>query len=234
MSSTTQPVRPVTRTPFHARRMTRRAGVLACGALATLLFSSCATRQPLRGQTVTGLDRTLTGFTYVESGDLVELIVNTKPTRLREDGPYVPIEIVVANRGLKKLTLTRESFVLIDEDKNRYPVAGPQELMRGYSFLDFDRNPAIADVAGVVAARYEAYSRLPSKFSPTRVAERNRSNLVRDLVVLPKFGYLIDVVYFPLPSTGVKGRQFELFLQAPELPDPVFVRFLVKGDKKKS
>ena len=60
--------------------------------------------------------------------------------------------------------------------------------------------------------------------APHREMEDN----VRDLVALPRFGYMLDMLYFPAPSTGVKGHTFELFLQAPELPDPVFVRFEVR------
>ena len=34
-------------------------------------------------------------------------------------------------------------------------------------------------------------------FSPTRNFVFGRSNIVRDLVSLPKFGYLLDFIYFP-------------------------------------
>jgi hypothetical protein len=51
---------------------------------------------------------------------------------------------------------------------------------------------------------------------------------VRDAMQLPKFGYLVDYIYFPRPVGGVKNQRFELFLNAPQLPDPVFVRFEVR------
>jgi hypothetical protein len=190
------------------------------------VVTGCATRREIRGQAVDGLDRKLSTFAYIEDGDLVDFIVATKATRYRDGEPYVPIEVGVANRGLKQLTLSRESFVLIDAEGNRYPAAGPSELMQSYEFLDLDQR--LLELRGVVDTKYAAMTPYPSKFSPTRAASSRRSNLVRDTVSLPRFGYMLDILYFPAPSTGVKDQRFELFLQAPELPDPVFVKFEVK------
>jgi hypothetical protein len=191
-----------------------------------VVATGCATRREIRGQAVDGLDRKLSTFAYIEDGDLVDFIVATKATRYRDGEPYVPIEVGVANRGLKQLTLSRESFVLVDSQGNRYPAAGPSELMQSYEFLDLDQR--LLELRGVIDTKYAAMTPYPSKFSPTRAATSRRSNLVRDTVSLPRFGYMLDILYFPAPSTGVKDQRFELFLQAPELPDPVFVKFEVK------
>ncbi len=199
---------------------------IAVLAGALLLTSACVTRREITGQEVSGLDRKLSTFVYIEDGDLVDFLVATKATRYRDGQPYIPVEIGVANRGLKQLSMGRESFVLVDEAGNRYPAAGPTELMESYEFLDMDQN--LVEIAAVVDTKYAAFTRYPSKFSPTRAARRGTSNIVRDLVALPRFGYMLDMLYFPAPSTGVKGHTFELFLQAPELPDPVFVRFEVR------
>jgi len=207
-------------------RFRRATQVAALVALAGAVLAGCATRREVRGQEATGLDRKLSTFAYIEDGDLVDFIVATKAARYRDGEPYVPIEIGVANRGLKQLTLSRESFVLVDEEGNRYPAAGPAELMQSYEYLDLDQR--LLELEGVVDTKYAAMTRYPSKFSPTRQARRTTSNLVRDLVSLPRFGYMLDILYFPAPTTGVKGHKFELFLQAPELPDPVFVKFEVK------
>ena len=193
--------------------------------LGTVMLS-CAGRKEMRGQQVTGLDRKLATFSYIESGDIIDFIVSTKPTRYREDSPYIPLEIAVGNRGLKQLTLTRESFILIDEAGNRYPVANPKELMQNYDFLSWDRK--LSELPGIVDSRFAAFTRYPSMFSPTREIRTVGSSLVRDMVSLPKFGYLIDYIYFKKPATGVLNHRFELFMQAPELQDPVFVKFMVK------
>jgi len=207
--------------------MSYRRSCLVVLALSLILLPGCPVRQPLRGQPVDGLDRKLSTFAWIEDGDLVTFIVDTKATRYREDTAYIPLEIAVANNGVRQITLTRESFTLVDEAGNRYPAAGPRELMESYEFLDLDRD-ALAELDGIVFNKFAAYQRYASKFSPNREAPFGSSNVVQDRVVLPKFGYLIDRIYFPAPSTGVLQHKFELFLAAPELEDPVFVKFMVR------
>ena len=205
-----------------------RRGPVRVGILLLLgaLLSSCATRQPVRGQEARGFDRKLSTFAYVEQGDIVTLIVDTRVARDKDGQPYMPLEIAVANHGLRKLTLTRESFTLIDGTGQRYPMASPRELLQGYDMLDFDRN--LAELEGIVFNRFGASARYPSNFSPTRTGLVGRSSLVRDLVALPKHGYLIDFIYFPAPKTGILNQPFELFLDSGDLEDPVFVKFEVR------
>ncbi len=201
-------------------------------ALVLLLVSAlgwlaCAERRQTRARELAGLDRTLSTFAFIEEGNLVSLVVDTRATRYREKAGYIPLEIAIANLGVKQMTLTRESFTLHDSQGNKYACAGPKELMEKYEFLDLDRT--LEELYSVVFNRYAALTRYPCKFSPTRAAPTNpfESGLVRDQVVIPKFGYLVDFIYFPTPGTGVLKQRFELFVTAPELPDPVFVKFAV-------
>lgn len=199
-------------------------GLLLASAL--LLSSlSCAGRSEIRGVETTGLDRKLGTFSFIEEGDLVSFIVNARATRYREEDAFFPLEICVANRGLKNLTLTRESFILIDEEGNRYHVVPPRDLIESYRFLDLDRE--LAELEGIVFNRFAAFTRYFSNFSPTRLGRANASTVVKDRVTLPRFGYFIDFVYFPRPQTGVKEHRFELHMEAPELPHPIFVKFIV-------
>lgn len=202
----------------------KRLGVLA----ALLLLAACAGRSELRGQPSSGLDRKLSTFAYIEDGELIDLIVGTRPARYRDDSAFMPVEISIANRRLKQLTLSRESFILVDEEGNRYPCASPQELLDGYQFLDWDREPSVSELYALIDTKYAAFTRYASKFSPTRQARSSRYGVVLDVVALPKFGYLLDMLYFPAPTTGIKGHRFELFVSAPELEDPVFVKFEVR------
>ena len=189
--------------------------------------ASCATRQPMTGQVAPNLDAKLSTFAYIEDGKLVTLIVDTRPTRYRDNEPYAPVEIAIANRGVRQLTLTRESFTLADEKGNRYPCASPKELLANYEFLDLDRN--LAELGGIVFNRFGAMTGYPSKLSPTRrPSVTGESTVVTDVVELPRFGYMLDMVYFPMPVTGLKGHHFELTMTAPELTDPIFVKFEVK------
>src|SRR5262245_27081731 len=206
-----------------------RAGRWFGGLAAMLLLAtcSCATRQEIVGQQVQGVDRKLSAFAYIEEGNLVTFIVDTRSTRNREADAYIPLEIAVANRSVKKLTITRESFTLVDEQGNRYPCAGPKELQENYEYLDMDRG--LAELADIVFNRFAAFTRHPSKFSPTRTISPDPfvSNLVRDQLELPKFEYIIDFIYFPKPKTGLLNHRFDLFLATPELQEPIFVKFAV-------
>jgi len=204
----------------------RCCSVFFClGAVAAL--AACGARQPVLGQETTGLDRKLSTFAYIEQGAVMTLIVDTRATRYREKTDYIPIEIAIANNGLRQISLTRESFTLIDEEGNRYPAVSPRELIEGYDFLDLDRTQ-LAELQSIIFNKFATYTRYPSKFSPTRQFNLGGSNLVRDHVSLPKFGYLLDFLYFPAPQSGLLGHRFELFVTAPELEDPVFVKFEVK------
>lgn len=213
-------------------RIRRSIGLLLILAGVVCIAWGCAARQPMRGQAADDLDRKLSTFVYIEEGDLLSFIVGTRATRYREKSPYMPLEICIGNRGLKQLTLTRESFTLVDEEGNRYPAASPRELMESYDFLDLDRQ-SLAELDGIIFNKFATFTRYPSKFSPTRTSNPARtlagsSELVRDMVSLPRFGYLVDFIYFPLPQTGLMNKRFELFLESPDLEDPVFVRFVVK------
>ncbi len=196
------------------------------GFVGLLTLTGCVGSNKIDGpRDASGLDKKLSTFVYIEEGDIASLIVNTRIARYRDNSDYVPFQISVANRGLRQISLSRESFELTDEEGNRYPCVGPRELLDGYEFLDLDRSPTLADLEGMVFDRFAAFTRYPSNFSPTRSAIQGT---VRDTVNLPKFGYLVDFVYFPKPPTGVKGHRFELTMTAPELEDPIFVKFEVK------
>jgi len=181
----------------------------------------------MTGQVAADVDRKLSTFAFIEEGKLATFIVDARATQYREKESYFPVEIALANRGVKQLSLTRESFTLTDESGNRYPCASPKELLANYEFLDFDRN--LAELTEIVFNRFGAMTAYPSKFSPTRRPSRSgESTLVTDSVQLPKFGYILDMLYFPKPGTGLVGHKFELALSAPELTDPIFVKFEVK------
>jgi hypothetical protein len=194
-------------------------------ALACAAPTASCVRQPIRGQPTTGLDRKLSTFAHVEDGELVTFAVDFKAARDRQAAPYVPLEIAVANKGLKSLTLSRESFTLVDANGRRYPMATASELLEGYDMLDFDHS--FDELEGILFNRFAAFNRYPSRFSPTRTAG-DLSNIVQDRIALPKFGYIIDLVHFPRPAGELRGQPLELFLDAPELEEPVFLKFEIR------
>jgi len=184
----------------------------------------CSEHRSKPPREVGGLDDKLSTFAWKEDGNLIALIVDTRAARYVEEADYMPLEITVANRGLKELVLTRESFTLVDETGQKYPVVGPQELLENYDFLDRDRQ-TLAELFGIVDQKFSTFTLYPSKLSPSRTG-----GVVRDQVTLPKFGYMVDFIYFPKPATGVKDHKFELQMSSPALPadnNPIFVKFMV-------
>lgn len=202
-------------------------GIAVAVLSAALVASACASRNAVTGEPTNALDRKLGAFSFIEEGDLVSFIVNTRATQYRDKDPYIPLEICVANHGAKELSLSRESFTLVDAEGNRYPCAGPRELLESYDPLDLDRR--LQELQDIVFNRFSTYTFYPSKFSPTRAAPSRPggSSVVRDNVTIPKFGFTIDLLYFPMPKTGIHKQKFELQMKARELPDTVFVKFMV-------
>ncbi|MEW5807045.1 MAG: hypothetical protein AB1756_06840 [Acidobacteriota bacterium] len=193
--------------------------IMAC---MVLFLQGCITSRHTE-RDIKGLDRTLDMFTYIEEGNLIALVASTYATRLREAEAYIPLEVSIANKGLANLTITRESFMLVDEEGNNYPLVPTKELLDNYEKQDFDRS--FAHIHKVVYSIFDAYTQVESNFEPDRFGRRR---IVIDKVELPKFSYLIDMLYFRKPKAGLKGKKFELFLTAQELEEPVFVKFMVE------
>lgn len=188
-----------------------------------LLFlqPGCANHNRSPSDSSSGLDPKLSQFTYIEEGDLVAFAVSTRPTRYRLDRKFIPLEIAVANKGLPQLSLTPESFTLVDAQGKQYPAVGRDELSRGYGSTGVDRR--LGEIAAVFNSKFSSYTRVNSNLSPSfdRPVPRD--------VFLPRFGYIVDFVYFPRPEGEIVNKPLELVMRAPELPDPVFVRFEIKG-----
>jgi hypothetical protein len=169
------------------------------------------------------LDPKLAQATWIEEGSQVALIVSTRAARYRMKQPFLPLEIAVVNRGLEGMTLTRESFTLVDARGNRYPMAGRNELAEGYGgSTDLDRRN-FSEATPIVLGKYQAYSYVRSNFTPGF-----DDSIAIDRIALPRFSYILDFVYFPKPPGFVEGEPLELLLSAPELENPVFVRFTVQ------
>jgi len=168
-------------------------------------------------------DPKLARSTYIEEGRLVALVVSTKPMRYRLKRSFIPLEIAVVNKGLPSLSLTPESFTLVDGQGRRYPVVSARELTREYGSTDVDRR--LAEAAPFVRQRFATYRRVPSNMTPGFDAP-----IARERPFIPRFGYILDFIYFPRPDGNLVDAPLELVVQAPELPEPVFVRFTMQGN----
>ncbi len=188
---------------------------------------ACSGAQPTARPSPSSLSHKLSTYAYAGYGDEITVITGARAARHRDSAPYMPVEIAVAYRGTGALRLTRESFALIDERGDRYRAAGPRELSAEYDFLDMDRS-VLADLPAVARTAFVEYRYYPHKFTPTTSTSSGaRTNLSRNTIQLPRFSYLTDFIYFPRPSTGVKGHRFTLLLEPQSLADTVIVVFSV-------
>ena len=190
--------------------------------LMVALLSGCAAGSYSGRSEEPALDRKFSLTSYIEEGTQLALIVGVRPAGIVKNQGYVPFEIGVANRGMEKLTITPESFILVDENGNRYPVVSSEELYREYRRVDVDRR--LGEIFQVMLGKYQTYTLVPSNFTPSFDAP----TLV-PRAYIPRYGMMYDLIYFPEPETGVRGRRFELFMNAPELENPVFVQFRIGG-----
>lgn len=197
--------------------------VLALSAVTVLMvLAACRTVREPQSETVPEIDPRLTNTAYIEEGDLVAFVVDTFIARMRRDRDYIPLEIGVANKGVKRgMTLTLESFILIDASGRRYPAASRRELTRNYGSLEFDSR--FAQLLPVMASRFRFYD-----FAPSALTRVKFDRPAPRRLFLQHLSFAVDLIYFPRPATP---GEVELFMSAPELEDEIFVRFPLPAEQ---
>ena len=192
--------------------------VLCC----SLLMAGCAAGSYATRTDGPPIDPKFSLSSYIAEGKSVVLIVGARAAGIVKGENYVPLEIGVVNTGMKLLSITPESFTLVDEAGNRYPVVSSEELYREYGRIDVDRR--LGEIFPVMRGKYASYPRIPSNFTSSFAAPTGRPK-----PVLNRYTMMYDLIYFPRPQGGLRGHRFELFMSAPELEDPIFVQFRVSG-----
>jgi hypothetical protein len=202
----------------RAHDRTRRAVWILAG----MLLAGCGGPPLVKPVPDARLDPSLAPQTWIEEGNLVALVVSTRAARGRLGEAYLPIEIAVVNKGLSVLTLTPESFVLVDARGARYPLASRSEIRSAYGG-SVDADTRNVEAARIVPLKFESYRELDSNFAPS-----SQASAAIDSIPLPIFTYVLDFLYFPRPADLRQGEPLELTVSSPELEDPVYVRFTVR------
>ena len=209
-----------------ARTFVRR-GAAALFVASLALLAGCALFDRKLPQEP-GYHPRLTPRTYIEEGNLLIFTVDVSPTVWRDDKELIPIAFALANKSMQRITLTRESFTLVDEEGNRYPLASVQEMRRTGVLSNGDWNAA-DHFFEVTQGYYDSWVHQPSVFFPVLTTTRlGRRGVVRDKVELNLRMWTADMLYFPHPKGSIKDKKLELWLSAPELKEPVFVKVHVK------
>lgn len=168
------------------------------------------------------LHPTLSSSAYIEDGQLLALMVDTRVAGLRDKSgkEFVPLEIGVVNKGMESLTVTLESFSLIDEAGRRYPAVRGAELRNGYGSVDVDRR--LGGLRPFLLGRFQTY-----QFIDSHLTESFDQPLELEQVYLPRYSMTSDMVYFPRPEEGARDQQLTLLLDVKELEESIVLRFKV-------
>jgi hypothetical protein len=157
--------------------------------------------------------------TYWEKRNDISVLVDTLTPSFRDDQPFIPIPVAIGFQAYgEELTITRESFFLIDKSGTLYGAASYEEVVGGYPALLFDRFFARGPV---VAQEFNLSRRIPSDFYPPK-GDGKRI----DRIHLSAYSWFADVIYFPRPEAGLEGV-LTLRVSGGGIDPPIDVRFKV-------
>jgi len=164
----------------------------------------------------------LSAFNYKEEGSVAILVVGVEGARFIRKEAYFPLFVQVANKSKATFTITREAFTLEDPLGRQYSIAPAREVAGKYGRLDLDRRLFVQNrqftAGGVALMTY-----IPSDFYPSSA----RRSLLIEQVALPPHGYMEDVIYFPIPESGLNGVPLRLLFKVKEIEEPIQVVFEV-------
>ncbi len=199
------------------REKRRPSAVVLLAALIVFLAWGCAsTPNP---NVVSPYSKKLSPFNFKDEGSLILLIVGTEAAQYNINEKYFPLFLTVANKGAPTLHVTRESFAFEDSLGRRYSPLPLAVIQAEYHRGEFDQKMFRQNFS-FTGTSVDRYTPFPSNFYPSVTR-----GVVHDNLELPRFGYISDLLYFPVPEQGVAGGPFRLYFKTPELTDEVLVTF---------
>jgi len=184
-------------------------------------FSSCVTEKVQ----ISGLDKKFGAFSFIREDSNLVMIVDVELAKSRVDENFFPLGIKIANKKLESLIVDRKGLLLVDENDVVYYMPDILELQKSYDKLAPDHKFKIQ--TGLLGDRmvtsFSFYRQAESNFFPqTQGAAR-----VIDSVYLQKNGFMEDLIYFPRPLGGIKGKRLRLRLDVFGYDQPFEVAFSV-------
>lgn len=201
--------------------MTKRFARGAAALVAGLLAASCATFEPNPEVVGTYSDK-LSPYNFKEEGALVRMVVGVEAARFIRDEPYFPVFLQVVNKSKATLRVTRESFTLEDPLGRQYALTPMREITEHYNRIDLDRR-LYRQNRQFTASGVSVFTYITSQFYPSSA----RAALVVDHVTLPPTTYMEDVLYFPIPESGLNGVPLRLVFKEQSLGEPIAAVFQV-------
>jgi hypothetical protein len=128
----------------------------------------------------------------------------------------------VINKSKETFQIGRESFVLEDTLGRQYDVAPAADVRERYPRLDVDRR-LFQQNRSITLTYVSMYTYIASDFFPSA----SRPTLLVDHLSVPPHAYMEDVLYFPIPESGLNHVPLRLLFKVKELAEPVQVVFEV-------
>jgi hypothetical protein len=166
------------------------------------------------------------GFAYKNETRDLAVVVDTELASRRVNENYFPLGIKVANKRLSGFVVSRETLFLVDESGNIYSMPDILKLQKEYKQLapDHKFKSQTGILGDTLLTSFSYFQKNESNFFPqTQGAAR-----VIDTVYLRTNGYMEDMIYFPTPPGGIKGKAMRLRLDIPDLKTPFDVVFIVE------
>jgi hypothetical protein len=202
---------------LSARQRFSGRGIASLVLLGGFCLSGCAsTPNP---NVVSPFSTKLSTFNYKDEGTLILLIVGVEAAQYNVREKYFPLFITLANKGATTLHVTPESFAFEDSLGHRYSPLPLTVIQEEYHRGEFDRN-LFRQNYSFTGSSMDRYTPIPSNFYPSIT-----HGVVNDNIQLPRFAYMNDLLYFPVPEQGVVGGPFHLYFKTPELEEAVVVTF---------
>jgi len=165
-------------------------------------------------------------YSYMRQTRDLAIVVDVEMTQKRTDEPYFPLGIKIANKRLSQVIVDRETLVLVDDQDRVYTMPEVVELEQKYNKLTPDHK--FQSQTGIMGDKlltsFSYYQKADSRFFP----QTQGGGRVIDTVKIRAHGFIEDMIYFPMPEGGIKGKTLRLRLDVYELEKPFEVIFPVQ------
>jgi hypothetical protein len=189
-----------------------------------VLVTACATVPPEKPGTIE--IKKVGAFSYMRETSDMAIVVDVELAQKRTEEPYFPLGIKIANKRLNRIVVDRETLVLVDEKDQVYKMPDIVELEQKYNKLvpDHKFQSQTGILGDTLLTSFSYYRRAESRFFP----QVQGAARVINSVYLPTTGYMEDLIYFPMPVGGIKGKNLRLRLEVFELDAPFDIIFPIQ------
>jgi hypothetical protein len=160
--------------------------------------------------------------TYREISGRLTLLVDGFLAGLHDEDRYVPVAVVVGLLGPgPSVSVTPESFALLDESGKEHSAVPYEELLRRYPKRQFDESASRSHPI-VVGDQFSMSLQLAGDFYPAPMGKGTRV----DRVELAPYTWFHALLYFPRPEGGLDDV-LTLRMGGAGIEPPLQVRFRI-------